>query len=367
LNEIAVLTSGGDAPGMNAAIRAVVRVAADRGVRVRGVQEGYEGLIQGRFVDLVQENEGGGLRPLGSVDLAASLGGTLLGSTRSEAFRTEEGRARAAANLKGLAGFGGLVVIGGNGSLTGAHHLASECGIPVVGIPASIDNDIGCTSTAIGVDTALNTIVDACDRISDTARAHRRVFVMEVMGRHCGYLAMASAVAVGADAVLFREQDRGLEEVAGAAAEVVEKALAQGRDKRRVLILLSEGVSIDAPGLVKDLKSRLSADHPGVEIRGIVLGHLVRGGRPSFLDRMIGGRFGLASVEALLSGDDLGNGEMLAWQSHLGQGVKTSDPAITRHPLEDMVEETAALLDGTSPITKRRVRQMKAIEGVLSL
>jgi 6-phosphofructokinase 1 len=257
-----------------------------------------------------------------------------------------------------------VVVIGGNGSLTGCHLLAAETGLHVMGIPASIDNDIGCTSTAIGVDTALNTIVDACDRISDTARAHRRVFVVEVMGRHCGYLAMASAVAVGADAVMFREQDRSVEAVADAAADVVRQALTGEREQRRVLILLSEGVGLNAGELVGFLQDRLGDDQAGVEIRGIVLGHLVRGGSPSFQDRMIAGRFGLSAVEALLSGH---TDEMVAWQSNLGGGAKTSDPAIERFSLEKMVTETASLLDGSSPITQRRVRQMKAIEGVLAL
>ena len=200
MKSLAILTSGGDSPGMNAAIRAVVKVAAAKGLRVVGVEQGYEGLIDGGFRELTRASQdSAGRVPTAEIDAMAGAGGTMLGSARSARFREPDGRAQAAHNLRGI---DGLIVIGGNGSLTGAHLLSQEHGATrVVGIPASIDNDVGCTSTAIGVDTALNTIVQSCDRISDTARAHRRAFVVEVMGRQCGYLAMASAVAAGADAV----------------------------------------------------------------------------------------------------------------------------------------------------------------------
>ena len=194
---LAVLTSGGDAPGMNAAVVAVVKTALSLQWTVWGVEDGFDGLIEGRFVPL----------QISVVDDLGREGGTFLRSARSEAFRHPEGRNRAAAELKQRS-CSALIVIGGNGSLTGAHILGQEHGIQVVGIPASIDNDLACTSLSIGVDTAVNSIVEACDKISDTARSHRRAFIVEVMGRESGYLAMASAIASSADAVLFREQGK---------------------------------------------------------------------------------------------------------------------------------------------------------------
>jgi 6-phosphofructokinase 1 len=226
MRAIAVLTSGGDSPGMNAALRSVAKVCLARGIEATGVLDGYDGLIDRRFLPL---GRGGGV----DLDQLNGLGGTVLGTARCARFFTPEGRQAAAASMKA---FDGLLVIGGNGSLTGAHLLAREHGVKVVGLPASIDNDIGCSSTAIGVDTALNTIVEACDRVSDTARSHRRAFVVEVMGRQSGYLAMASAIAAGADAVLFREQGRSEAELVDAVAGVIRKAFTQ-QQKRRVLII----------------------------------------------------------------------------------------------------------------------------------
>ena len=362
MKTIAVLTSGGDSPGMNACLRAITKVAAGRGIRVMGVLDGYEGLLDGRFRELTVPGAGPSAYAADpELDYAGGMGGTLLGSARSARFRDAEGRAQAAKRLHGI---DGLIVIGGNGSLTGAHVLAKEHGVKVMGVPASIDNDIGCTSTAIGVDTALNTIVDACDRISDTARAHRRAFVVEVMGRHCGYLAMASAVAVGADAVMFREQGRGEDALVAAAADVIRKGFAAERGKRRVLIIKAEGVEVPTDRLVKRAQEAIAADLPGIDVRATVLGHLVRGGSPSAQDRMVAGRLGLAAVEALLDGK---TDEMVAWLPTVKDGIATNDPAVFRFPLERVLEETRALLDGTSAVTKRRVKMMEANEGVLAL
>lgn len=205
---IGVLTSGGDAPGMNAAIRAVTKVAASQDMVVWGIRDGFDGLIDGTFRPLTRRvGKGGAISPLPDVEHAGGLGGTMLGTARCTRFYTREGRAQAARTVEEYS-LTGLVVVGGNGSLEGAHLLATGHGVPVVGIPASIDNDIGLTREALGVDTALNTIVDACDRISDTARSHHRAFIVEVMGRNSGYLAMAAAVATAADAVLLPEQGR---------------------------------------------------------------------------------------------------------------------------------------------------------------
>lgn len=357
MKKIAVLTSGGDSPGMNACIRAIAKVGASRGVRIIGVRDGYEGLMHGRFQELSRPD--GTTDP--ELDFYGGMGGTLLGSARSKRFREPEGRAEAATRLR--ENFDGLIVIGGNGSLTGAHVLAKEHGVPVIGVPASIDNDIGCTSTALGVDTALNTIVEACDRISDTARAHQRAFVVEVMGRHCGYLAMAGAIAAGADAVLFREQGRSEEELVRAVAGVVRRGFSGGQ-KRRVLILKAEGVEIPCTRLVRNVEELLVAEIPGVEIRATVLGHVVRGGNPSYQDRMVAGRFGLAAVAALLEG---ATDQMVAWSPSSKDGIATMDPSVFRFPLDQVIRETDALIDGSSRVTQRRVQMMEAVEGVLSL
>lgn len=344
---------------MNAAIRAVAKFAADRHVEVAGVEGGYEGLIAGRLRPLTHRS-GDRVVPEREVDHALGQGGTLLGSSRSPAFLEAQGRARAAAVLADVEG---LVVIGGNGSLCGAHALATEQNTPVIGVPASIDNDIGCSSLAIGVDTALNTIVEACGKISDTARAHRRAFVVEVMGRRSGYLAMAGAVAAGADAALFREQGRSEAEVVDSVEAVIRGAFAADSDKRRVLIVKAEGVELPCTSLVSMLNERL-VDLEGVEARAIVLGHLVRGGSPSYLDRMVGGRLGLAGFEALMAG---ATDEMVAWRPPMEGGIPTDDPRIHRFPLARVIAESEALLDGSSPVTQRRIAMMETVEGVLSL
>lgn len=348
---IAVLTSGGDSPGMNAALRAIVKLAAAQGVEVRGVELGYEGLMAGRFVTLSPRD----------VDAIGHMGGTVLGSARSAAFRTPEGRALAAQHLQGARA---LVVIGGNGSLAGAHALGQQCEVPILGVPASIDNDVGCTSTALGVDTALNTIVEACDRISDTARAHRRAFVVEVMGRQCGYLAMAASIAVGADACLIRERGKDEDQLVGELAELVRRSFDPQRAKLRVLVLKAEGVGVPTDRLVTRLQAIAEAELRGVEVRGVVLGHVVRGGNPSYLDRMIAGRLAAAAVDAALGGQ---RDEMVAWQPWTPGGIPTEDPSVLRFPLAQVLEETDRLLDGTSPVTRRRVKMMEAYAGVLAI
>lgn len=345
---------------MNAAIRAITKVAASRGVRVVGVQDGYTGLLEGRLRPLT-----GGVAIQSSLsidpelDFLGSMGGTVLGSAREPRFLSPEGRAPA---LRTLAGLRGLIVIGGNGSLAGAEALAAESTVPVVGIPASIDHDVGCTGTSIGVDTALNTIVSACDRICDTARAHRRAFVVEVMGRDCGYLAMAAAVATGAEAVLFREQGRDEPTIVAAVEQVIRRTFSRP-NKRRVLILKAEGVAVPCTRLVRQVQDNLG-DELGVDVRATVLGHLVRGGHPSFQDRMVAGRLGLAAVSAVLAGQ---TGQMVAWQALVDGGAKTPDSAVTLFPLSEVLTQSRALIDGSSPITKRRVKMMETIEGVLGV
>lgn len=360
MKTIALLTSGGDAPGMNAAVRAMAKVAASRGVRVLGVEDGYEGLIDGRLRELTRSGPLG-LSVVPEIDMSGAVGGTVLGSARSARFRTPEGRKAAAAHLDGI---DGLVVVGGDGSLTGAQLLGAETGVPIMGIPGSIDNDIGCTGMALGVDTALNTIVDACDRISDTALSHRRAFVVEVMGRHSGYLAMASAVAAGADAALFREQGRTEEQLVAAVASTVRTCFERDRGKRRVLILKAEGVEVPCTRLVRRVEEALASELPGVEIRATVLGHLVRGGRPSYQDRMMAARLGRIAVDAVLAGE---TGQMVAWMPPVPGGTPTDDPAVFRFPIARVLEESRALLDGSSPVTQWRVKMLSEAEGVLGV
>ncbi|MCR9164109.1 MAG: 6-phosphofructokinase [Nannocystaceae bacterium] len=356
---IGILTSGGDAPGMNAALRAMTKLAASRGVPVIGVENGFTGLLEGRLRPLTHTGPSGELGVDGQVDLLGAVGGTILGSAREPRFMTAQGRAPA---VEVLAGLRGLVVVGGNGSLSGAHALAEASGTPVVGVPASIDHDVGCTGTSIGVDTALNTIVSSCDRICDTARAHHRAFVVEVMGRDCGYLAMAAAAAMGAEAVLFREQGRDEAQLVEAVETAIRRAFSE-RGKRRVLILKSEGVRTPCTRLVRLVAERLG-DLRDVDVRATVLGHLVRGGAPSFRDRMVAGRLGIAAVDAVLEGR---TDTMVAWAPLVPGGTPTSDPQVFAFPLADVLEHSRALIDGSSPITRRRVAMMSAIEGVLGL
>lgn len=357
---LAVLTSGGDAPGMNAAIRAVAKIAAARGARVIGVEDGYDGLVDGRTRPLTFE-AGGALRVDPQVDRSFSIGGTILGSARCARFRTEEGRRAARSTLDPV---DGLIVIGGDGSLTGAHLLARELGVRVIGIPASIDNDIGCTASALGVDTALNTIVEACDRITDTASSHRRAFVVEVMGRRSGYLAMAGAIAVGADGVLLPEHGRSEDAVVAAVERLIRDGFDPGRPKRRVLILKAEGVEVPCTRLVRLVEERLRDAPSPIEVRATVLGHLVRGGAPSYHDRMLANRLALAAVDAALAG---ASDEMVAWLPTVRGGVETSDPYVRRFPLEQVLAETKALLDGTSAATQWRMRLLERVEGALPL
>lgn len=366
MKRIGILTSGGDAPGMNQALRAATLIAAERGVEVLGIERGWDGLFGGagprtRPLTRATRSSPSGLAPILDLEAAAHLGGSLLGSARCRAFYTVEGRAEAARACRDL---DGLIVVGGNGSLTGAHLLAREHGVKVVGIPASIDNDVGCTSTAIGVDTALNTIVEACDRISDTARALRRAFVVEVMGRQSGYLCMASAIAAGADAALFREESRSEAEIVQVVADAVRRGFADDRGKQRVLVIKAEGVEVPCTRLVRLVEESLATEIPGLEIRGTVLGHVVRGGNPSFLDRMVASRFALGAVTSLLAGE---TDAMVAWQSALPGGRPTVDRSVKLFPLAEVLAETQAMLDGSSPVTRARVQLMHAAAGVLSL
>ncbi|MDA1330269.1 MAG: 6-phosphofructokinase [Chloroflexi bacterium] len=280
MKKIAVLTSGGDAPGMNTCVRAVARTAAYNKVKVVGIRDGYEGLLEGRMQPLDARDVGGILQ----------RGGTVLGTARSEEFYTEAGQQQGFKQLK-KAGIQGLVVIGGDGSLRGARALAA-LGVSVVGVPASIDNDIWGTNMSIGVDTALNTIRSAIDKLRDTASSHRRAFLIETMGRNCGYLAVMAGVIGGAEVVLIPERELTIPEV----ADAVEKAYKRG--KTHSIIIVAEGASVST----QDLAAALDKLNVGFSTRVTILGHVQRGGRPSAFDRLLATRMGVKAVEALLAG-----------------------------------------------------------------
>jgi len=363
MTALAVLTSGGDAPGMNAAIRAVTKVAASHGVPTWGVENGYDGLIDGSFRPLIRSNRAGEPAPLHEVESEGGQGGTILGSSRSKRFFDRASRVAAAKQLEEYS-ITELVVIGGNGTMAGVHALTEETDVPIVGIPASIDNDIGLTREALGVDSALNTIVEACDNISDTARSHHRAFIVEVMGRRSGYLAMAAAVATAADAVLMPEKPHTRDEVIDSVVRCIETSFDAARDKTRVLIIKAEGVDVPTHEIVEEATRRCNVGGADYEIRGAVLGHVVRGGDASFRDRLLAGRFGRVAVEAALDGE---SDVMTGWNIGIDLGKPTTDDWIRLFDISDVLDETEALLDGTSPVSIDRVARMEAIQGVLAL
>ena len=276
---IAVLTSGGDAPGMNAAIRAVVRTSLARGWRVSGVRDGYAGLVAGEYRELASHDVGGILQ----------RGGTVLGSARCPEFRTEQGRQQALDHLA-AAGIDGLVVIGGNGSQTGAHAL-HERGFPVVGVASTIDNDLVGSDITIGVDSALNTALEAVDRLKTTASSHRRAFLVEVMGRECGYLALATGIASGAEAVVVPEHPT----TADAVVEQLRAAYARGND--HAVVVVGEGTTPTTDELLAHAQQH--AEDLGFELRATVLGHVQRGSAPGAFDRLLATRLGAGAVERL--------------------------------------------------------------------
>lgn len=283
MKRIAVLTSGGDAPGMNAAIRSVVRGGLGRGWAVTGVERGFLGLMNGWFRDL-------GARDVGGI---IQQGGTFLGSARSSGFRREEGRRRALDQLE-RAGIEALVVIGGNGSQTGACALW-KMGFPVVGIASTIDNDLQGADITLGVDTALNVALEAIDRLKVTASSHGRAFLVEVMGRNCGYLALMAGIAGGAEAIVIPEAEIQPE----ALAEEIHAAYERG--KPHALVVVAEGARFNATRLVEFF--RANRDRLGFEVRVTILGHVQRGGTPGAFDRLLGTRLGASAVDRLAHGE----------------------------------------------------------------
>lgn len=278
MHKIAVLTSGGDSPGMNAAVRAVVRRGIYQGMEVFGIYHGYDGLIKGQIEPMA----------LGSVGDIIHRGGTVLYTSRSKEFMTDEGQNKAIEQMK-KHGIEGLIVIGGDGSFRGAQKLV-EKGFPTVGIPGTIDNDIPGTEVTLGFDTAVNTVIEAIDKIRDTANSHERTFVVEVMGRDHGDIAIWAGLAGGAESILIPEVPEQMDEMVNRLAE------GNKRGKKYSIIIVSEGVC-SASYIGEEIKKRT-----GLDTRVTVLGHVQRGGSPSAYDRMIGSRFGASAVDLLYEG-----------------------------------------------------------------
>lgn len=281
IRKIGVLTSGGDAPGMNAAIRAVIRTALSNDIEAVGIINGYEGLLNGEFRQM-------GLRDVGGI---LQRGGTILRTSRSKRFMEPSGQRDAIRKMNG-AGIDGLVVIGGEGSMRGAYALSQQ-GFKVVGIPGSIDNDIWGTNLAIGTDTAMNTIMDAVDKLRDTASSHQRAFLIETMGRNSGYLALMTAIVCGAEVALVPEAPTTPEEVALAVGE------AYKRGKTHAIIINAEGSGIRTT----DLARKIDDMDVGFKTRVTILGHIQRGGSPTAYDRLLASRMGVQAVEALIEGN----------------------------------------------------------------
>jgi 6-phosphofructokinase 1 len=317
IKKIGVMTSGGDSPGMNAAIRSVVRTCAFYGIESAGIYRGYQGMIEGDFIELNAR----------SVKGIINKGGTFLKTARSKDFRTEEGR-KEAYNQLIKANIDALVVIGGDGSFTGALKFNQEFGFPVMGIPGTIDNDIAGTSHTIGYDTALNTVVDVIDKIRDTASSHNRLFFVEVMGRDVGHIALNVGVGAGAEEILIPEEDLGLDRL----LESLRRSKESGKSSS--IVIVAEGDKIGKN--VFELKDYVEENLREYEVRVSVLGHMQRGGSPSCFDRVLASRMGVKAVESLLEG-----------KSNLMVGLKSDTIIVT--PLEKAIK-------GQSKINKELIR-----------
>lgn len=281
IKTIGVLTSGGDAPGMNAAIRAVTRAGIYNGFKIKGIYRGWEGLINNEIKDFTTENVSG----------IINMGGTILKTARSKEFMTTEGRKKAYENMK-QSGIDALVVIGGNGSLTGARIFADEYDVCCIGLPGTIDNDLYGTDSTIGYDTTMNTIMECVDRIRDTAQSHERIFFIEVMGRDAGFLAQNSAIASGAEAAIIPEDSTDVDQL----ARFMERGIR--KSKKSCIVIVSESPKCGALYYA----DRVRKEFPDYDVRVSILGHLQRGGRPTAHDRILAGRTGVGAIEAIMQG-----------------------------------------------------------------
>lgn len=311
ITKIAVLTSGGDSPGMNAAIRAVVRACAFYEVACFGVYRGFQGLIEGDFKELGPRD----------VKYTISKGGTMLKTARSKDFMTEEGRKKAFEQIQ-KQGIQALIVIGGDGSFTGAYRFSREFNFPVIGVPGTIDNDIYGTSHTIGFDTALNTVIEVVDKIRDTATSHKRMFFVEVMGRDAGHIALNAGIGAGAEEILIPEEDIGLPKL----LEKLKRSKASG--KSSCIVLVSEGDKIGKN--VFELSEYVQENLPEYDVRVSVLGHLQRGGSPTCFDRVLASRLGVKAVELLL-------------QNKEGVMVGLQNQQVVTVPLEKAIKGSSAI------------------------
>lgn len=308
IKTIGILTSGGDAPGMNAAIRAVTRAGIYNGFQIKAVYRGYDGLINDEIVDFTTENVSG----------IISEGGTVLKTARSIDFATVEGRAKAYENIV-KEDINALVVIGGNGSLTGAMKFAEEYDICCIGLPGTIDNDLYGTDSTIGYDTTVNTIVECVDRIRDTAQSHERIFFVEVMGRDAGFLAQNSAIAAGAEAAIIPEDSTDVDQL----AQFMERGIR--KSKRSSIVIVSESPKCGAIYYA----NRVKKEFPQYDVKISILGHLQRGGRPSARDRILACRTGVGAVEAIMQGQrnvmvGIRNGEIV--YVPLSEAIRSDKP-----------------------------------------
>jgi 6-phosphofructokinase 1 len=309
MKKIVVLTSGGDSPGMNACIRAVVRTAIYHKIEVMGIMHGYDGMINDEFVPLNAK----------SVANIIQRGGTILKTSRSKEFRTEEGRKQAIDNLQKY-GIDGIVVIGGDGTFTGAVALSKMCNIPIVGCPGTIDNDLVGTDFTIGYDTAINTVVEAVDKLRDTAESHDRLFFVEVMGRDAGLIALRAGIAAGAESILMPETKTNLD-------DLVTRLKNKRKSKNSKIIIIAEG---DEAGGAFTIAEKIGKELPEYDMRVTILGHIQRGGNPSAMDRVNSSRIGFAAVEALMQG-----------KHNVMVGIV--DKRITYTPFENAIKHTEVL------------------------
>lgn len=311
MKKIAFLTSGGDSPGMNACVRAIVKTCLYDKIVPIGIRDGYRGMIENDMYEMTYAD----------VNNIVHLGGTILGTARSEEFKQAEHRKIAIANLKKHK-IDGLIVIGGDGTFTGATCLSAEMNIPIIGIPGTIDNDIYGTDHTIGYDTALNTVIDAVDRIRDTASSHHRIFFVEVMGRHAGFIALNAAIASGAESVLIPEEHTDME-------ELVEQIKNQNKGSRSSIIIVAEG---EEEGGSLEIIKKISPYLPDYDLRATVLGHVQRGGRPSAFDRILATKMGVYAVELLLdkkTGLMIGNNGDFLLSIPIEDGIKFKSSPIS--------------------------------------
>lgn len=321
IKRIAVMTSGGDAPGMNAAIRSVVRTSVYYEIEIMGIYRGYSGLIEDDFIEMNAR----------SVSKIINNGGTILKTSRSPEFRTKAGRKKAFENLT-KRNVDALIVIGGDGSFAGATKLHDEFNFSVIGIPGTIDNDLGCTDYTLGYDTATNTVIESIDKIRDTANSHNRLFFIEVMGRDAGFIALRTGLATGAISILLPEEDIGIDDL----IRILKRNKAT--HKTSSIVVVAEG---DANGGAYEVAKKIKEKYKYLETKVTVLGHIQRGGSPSAFDRVMASRMGVKAVEGLLEGYD---SHMVGFISDTIKYSKLSSAVSGSHPINEELLRISKIL-----------------------